>query len=73
MVFGEIRDRLAAIFQQAVTTRIADSLEEAVAIAQNAAAHGATVLFSPGTSSFDMFSGYEERGDAFRAAVQALR
>lgn len=73
VVFGEIRDRLAAIFQQAVTTRIADSLEEAVAIAQNAAAHGATVLFSPGTSSFDMFSGYEERGDAFRAAVQALR
>ena len=73
VVFGEIRDRLAALFPEAVTTRIAESLEEAVGIAQNAARHGTTVLFSPGTSSFDMFSGYEERGDAFRAAVQALK
>ncbi len=73
VVFGEIRDRLAAIFSQAVTTRVAESLEEAVGIARNAAPHGSTILFSPGTSSFDMFSGYEERGDTFRATVQALR
>ena len=33
---------------------------------------GDTVLFSPGTSSFDMFTGYAQRGQAFRDAVNAL-
>jgi len=33
---------------------------------------GEVVLFSPGTSSFDMFTGYEARGVAFREAVAAL-
>jgi len=73
VVFGEIREELAALFSQIVPTQPADNLEEAVALARRAATHGSAVLFSPGTSSFDMFSGYEERGDSFRAAVQALR
>jgi len=30
------------------------------------------VLFSPGTSSFDMFKSYVDRGDQFRALVHAL-
>ena len=30
------------------------------------------VLFSPGTSSFDMFKSYADRGDQFRALVHAL-
>jgi UDP-N-acetylmuramoylalanine--D-glutamate ligase len=33
---------------------------------------GETVLFSPGTSSFDMFKSYADRGDQFRAAVRGL-
>ena len=73
VVFGEIGKGLAETFSQAVTTQIADNLEDAIVIARNAAPRGGTVLFSPGTSSFDMFSGYEERGDAFRIAVQALK
>jgi UDP-N-acetylmuramoylalanine--D-glutamate ligase len=28
---------------------------------------------SPGTSSFDQFSGYEQRGDVFRDLVHQLR
>jgi len=31
------------------------------------------VLFSPGTSSFDQFSGYEDRGDSFCRLVHDLR
>ena len=30
------------------------------------------VLFSPGTSSFDMFKSYADRGDQFRALVRGL-
>jgi UDP-N-acetylmuramoylalanine--D-glutamate ligase len=73
VVFGEIGGRLRELFSQAVSTRLATGLPEAVEFARAAARPGGTVLFSPGTSSFDMFSGYEERGNAFRAAVQALK
>jgi len=38
----------------------------------SAACPGDLVLFSPGTSSFDMFSGYVERGEAFRQLVNQL-
>ena len=34
---------------------------------------GDAVLFSPGTSSFDMFRNYGERGNRFKNAVNALR
>ena len=50
----------------------AGDLPAAVQTAAEFAQRGGIVLFAPGTSSFDMFSGYEERGDAFRAAVREL-
>jgi UDP-N-acetylmuramoylalanine--D-glutamate ligase len=37
-----------------------------------AAGKAAIVLFSPACASFDQFADFEERGDAFRAAVHAL-
>ena len=46
---------------------------EAVAAATAMALPRQTIIFSPGTSSFDMFSGYVERGNAFRDAVLALQ
>jgi UDP-N-acetylmuramoylalanine--D-glutamate ligase len=36
------------------------------------ASQGQVVLLSPGTSSFDMFGGYQERGDAFCQNVNRL-
>ena len=45
------------------------SLEQAVARASSLALAGDAVLLSPGCSSFDMFTSYEERGDAFRRIV----
>ena len=44
-------------------------IDEAVEIALNLVGNSGVVLFSPGTSSFDMFNGYEERGNAFKDSV----
>ena len=41
-------------------------------LAAELAQPGDVVLFSPGTSSFDMFKNYADRGNQFRALVQAL-
>lgn len=69
---GEISGKIARAWEGVVPCACAASMEDAVRLAGNAAAPGQTVLFSPGTSSFDMYSGYAERGDAFRRAVRAL-
>jgi UDP-N-acetylmuramoylalanine--D-glutamate ligase len=44
-----------------------------VAAARRLAGGGDTVLLAPAGASFDQFSGYAERGDAFAAAVRATR
>jgi UDP-N-acetylmuramoylalanine--D-glutamate ligase len=48
-------------------------LVEAVGVAAEAAKPGEVVLLSPACASFDQFRDYEARGDAFRAAVEALQ
>ena len=42
-----------------------------VAAARDLAKPGDTVLLAPAGASFDQFSGYADRGDAFAAAVRA--
>ena len=76
VVFGEIASQLADTFapiSATISTLMAADLDDAVAQASSLAEHGDTILFSPGTSSFDMFSGYEERGDCFRRIVTNLK
>ncbi len=69
---GEIASSIFELWGDAVPCECAENLPVATAKAFAAASEGDVVLFSPGTSSFDMFSGYEARGDAFRDAVANL-
>jgi UDP-N-acetylmuramoylalanine--D-glutamate ligase len=46
-------------------------MNAAVAAARDLAHPGDTVLLAPAGASFDQFSGYADRGDAFAAAVRA--
>lgn len=70
--FGEIARQIAGAWAHVIDCHLADSLEGAVGAARDLSEEGDVVLFSPGTSSFDMFSNYVERGNAFREAVMNL-
>jgi len=72
VLIGEMAERIAQDWKGAVPCEIADSLADAVERARAIAQPGEVVLFSPGTSSFDMFKSYADRGDQFRALVHAL-
>lgn len=50
----------------------AETLPDAVAQAAHVAQPGETVMLVPGCASFDMFTGFEQRGQVFRDAVNAL-
>jgi UDP-N-acetylmuramoylalanine--D-glutamate ligase len=72
ILIGEMAQRIAQDWKDAVPCEIAHSLADAVERAHAVAQPGEVVLFSPGTSSFDMFKSYADRGDQFRALVHAL-
>jgi len=72
ILIGEMAESIARAWTGAAESEIATSLAAAVERAHAIARPGDVVLFSPGTSSFDMFKSYAHRGDQFRALVQAL-
>lgn len=72
ILLGEMANRIAEDWRGITECEIAHSLADAVERAHAAAKPGDVVLFSPGTSSFDMFKSYADRGDQFRRLVLAL-
>jgi UDP-N-acetylmuramoylalanine--D-glutamate ligase len=73
VAIGEEREQLFDALGRAFPVQFADSLEEAVLKAFEAAEPGATVLLSPACASFDMFENFEVRGRAFKNAVVGLK
>lgn len=71
VLIGEAAPRIRAAWP-GVPASDASSMEEAVRVAFAHAEPEGVVLLAPGCASFDMFTGFEARGDAFRAAAEAL-
>jgi UDP-N-acetylmuramoylalanine--D-glutamate ligase len=72
VLIGEMAERIEHSWSPVVGCTRATNLADAIAIARRNAISGDTVLFSPGTSSFDMFKNYADRGNQFRQQVQEL-
>ena len=60
----------AAVAGADVPVLRAESMDQAVALAGEAARPGDAVLLSPACASFDMFRNYKHRGEVFRLAVE---
>jgi len=72
VLIGEARPVIAKALAGRVQTTEAADLAEAVRTARASAQPGDTVLLAPACASFDMFKNYQERGEVFRATVNAL-
>ncbi|ABM62857.1 UDP-N-acetylmuramoyl-L-alanine--D-glutamate ligase [Halorhodospira halophila] len=70
VLIGEDAAAIEAAIAGRVPTERADSMVGAVAAAARWAEPGDAVLLAPACASFDAFSSFEARGDAFRDAVR---
>ena len=73
VLIGEMADRIFRSWSRIVPCSIANTLREAVIEARRESRQGDVVLFSPGTSSFDMFKDYADRGNQFREIIRELK
>lgn len=76
--FGDARERFRRAVEDApgadaIDIAEANDLEDAVQVGRSLAHPGDVVLLSPACSSFDEFSGFEERGRVFKAIVAGMK
>lgn len=75
ILIGEAKKKIAHKAQDLNYNSVifADTLDEAVDIANSYSNVGDNVLLSPACSSFDMFKSYEDRGEKFKNKVLSLK
>jgi UDP-N-acetylmuramoylalanine--D-glutamate ligase len=72
VLIGEIAEQLKQTFGDLLPCQCATDMADAVRLATEVSQAGDAIILSPGTSSFDMYTGYGQRGEVFREAVNAL-
>lgn len=73
VLIGKDAPILEKYWNGAVEMSYASSLEQAIVKAMSYAAPGDLVLLSPACASFDMFNGFEHRGQQFAKFVEELK
>ena len=72
VLIGRDAGRIAVVLPEGLTGEPAQDMDDAVVKAAAMARPGDRVLLSPACASFDMFTGYAQRGERFMQAVRRL-
>lgn len=72
VAIGEAKAKITKRLGDIVLIVEAEDMNDAVKKAFSMAERGDAVLLSPGCASFDMFNNFEERGEAFKEAVNNI-
>jgi UDP-N-acetylmuramoylalanine--D-glutamate ligase len=73
VLLGQTAPRIQACLASAgIVAPLANDLDDAVQRASQTVSGGGTVLLSPACASFDLFRGFDHRGDCFAAAAKRL-
>jgi len=73
VLIGRDAEKIAHALDTVMPVHFAENMDAAVHMAATCAEAGDTVLLAPACASLDQYKNYMARGDAFRAAVEALK
>lgn len=73
VLLGEDAEKIQAVLPEDMPVKRVVDMRAAVAAADALAQPGDNVLLAPACASFDMFENFEQRGDVFIQAVEALQ
>ncbi len=73
VLLGEDAEKIQAVLPETVPVKRVLDMRAAVSAADALAQSGDNVLLAPACASFDMFENFEQRGEAFIQAVEALQ
>ena len=71
-LFGECAEKLKAIFETRLTTRIFNQLASTAQDIKSALTESNLLLLTPGCASFDEFTDFEDRGRFFKGLLRGL-